>query len=544
VAWNPKFSSGVLGTLLGDNKTVIRAGYGRIFGRLNGVNLLLVPLLPPGLLQAVSCVGPSRVTGQCALANGVDASSVFRIGVDGGTVPLPAVSQTLSQPYFPGVGGNAGASDVTFLDPKYRPERTDNVTVTVQRQISKSMSMEVGYVGRLIRNELEALNLDAVPYMMTLGGQTFANAFAQTYLAVNAGGVPGPQPFFEAALGGANSAYCQGFGSCAAAVASKNATAIKNTAVSDLWTALYKAPSWTIGRSLISQPLPGQSLSQGYTYISNSANGYGNYNALFVSYHFREFHGISGTSNFTWGRALGTGTTSQATSSNTALDVYSMPNNYGVQPFDIKFVYNFALYYSPKYFRAQKGPLGKLLGGWSFSPLFTAQSGAAIVPGYIEAGSTTGQQAFGEVSTSSSATSSFTTNTPATGPYTGGSSAVYNVAGSNGVGTNNPGGVNMFSDPAAVLGEFRKCVLGLDQSCAGFALRGLPRWNVDLSVIKTVNFWREGVGADFSFQFTNVLNHNAMADPTLRLTTANTFGRITDSVSTPRNMEFGLRLHF
>jgi hypothetical protein len=445
------------------------------------------------------------------------------------------------------VGGNAGASDVTFLDPKYRPERTDNVTVTIQRQLSKSMSMEVGYVGRIIRNELMALNLDSVPYMMTLGGQTFANAFAQTYFAVAAGGTPAPQPFFETALGGANSAYCQGFASCTAAVASKNTTAIKNTAVSDLWTALYKAPSWTVGRSLVSQPLPGQAVSQGYTYISNSANGYGNYNAVFLSYHLRDFHGITGTSNFTWGRALGTGTTSQATSSTTALDVYNLQNNYGPQPFDIKFIYNFALYYSPKYYRTQKGPLGKLLGGWSFSPLFTAQSGAVLAPNYIESGSSAGQQAFGEVTTASSATSALTSNPQGTGPYTGGSSANYNVAGSNGVGTNNPGGVNLFADPAAVLGEFRKCILGFDQSCAGYALRGLPRWNVDLSVIKSVNFLREGMGLDFSFQFTNVLNHNAMSDPVAadrRISSTSTFGRLTTSVSTPRNMEFGLRLHF
>ena len=88
MAWNPKFSGGLLGTLVGENKTVIRGGYGRIYGRLNGVNLLLVPLLPPGLLQAVSCVGVSR-TGGCLGANGVDPSSAFRIGTDGNTAPLP-----------------------------------------------------------------------------------------------------------------------------------------------------------------------------------------------------------------------------------------------------------------------------------------------------------------------------------------------------------------------------------------------------------------------------------------------------------------------
>ncbi len=550
IAWSPKYNDGILGKLLGNGSTVLRAGYGRLYGRQNGVIQVLTPLLAPGLLQAVSCTGVSR-TGQCLGNNGVDPTTAFRIGPDGLSAPLPAVSQTLSQPYLPGVNGNAPAADVTVLDPKYRPERTDNLTVSLQRQINRTVSMEVGYIGRIIRNELLSINLDSVPYMTTLGGQSFADAFSKIYFPVNAGGVPTAQPFFEAALGGANSAYCAGFASCTAAVASKNATAIKNTAVSDLWTALYKAPGWTLGRSLVAQPLPGQTASQGYTYLESTSLGFGNYNALFITHHIRDFHGISATSNFTWGRALGTGTTSQATSSNTAIDNYNLQNNYGLQSFDIKFVYNAAIYYSPKFYQSQKGVVGKLLGGWTLSPLFTAQSGNPFVPGYSEGGCT-GCQALGEVSTTSSATTSFSTNAQAAAPYTGGNSATYNNPGSTGVingvttavGTSNPAGVNMFADPAAVLAEFRKCVLGFDGNCGGLAMRGLPRWNLDLAVHKTVALFREGMGADFSFQFTNVMNHVVMGNPTMTVTTPSTFGRITGTGNTPRNMEFGLRLHF
>src|SRR5207249_7577914 len=81
VAWITKFTDGILGKLLCSISTVLRAGYGRIYGRLNGVNLLLVPLLPPGLLQAVSCPGASK-SGQCLGSGGVDPSTAFRIGVD------------------------------------------------------------------------------------------------------------------------------------------------------------------------------------------------------------------------------------------------------------------------------------------------------------------------------------------------------------------------------------------------------------------------------------------------------------------------------
>ena len=542
IAWNPKFNDGILGKLLGSNSTVLRAGYGRLYGRQNGVIQILTPLLAPGLLQAVSCTGVSR-TGQCLGNNGVDPSTAFRIGPDGLSAPLPSVTQTLGQPYLPGVGGNAGASDVTADDPKYRPERTDNLTVSLQRQINKTVSMEVGYIGRIIRNELMSINLDSVPYMTTLGGQTFANAFAQTYFAVNAGGTPATQPFFEAALGGTAGAYCAGFASCTAAVASKNAAAIKNTAISDLWTALYKAPGWALGRSLVAQPVGPGLPSQGYTYLESTGLGFGNYNALFITHHIRDFHGITATSNFTWGRALGTNTTSQASSSITELDNYNLHNDYGIQPFDVKFIYNVAMYYSPKVFQNQRGVVGKLLGGWTFSPLFTAQSGNPFSPVYSEGGCT-GCQAFGEVSTTSSATTSLSTNAPAAAPYTGGSNANYNVAGSNGVGTTNPAGVNMFADPASVLAQFRKCILGFDANCAGFAMRTVPRWNVDLGVHKTIAVWREGMGADFSVQFTNVMNHVVMGTPTMTVTTPSTFGRITSTASTPRNMEFGLRLHF
>ena len=51
VAWSPKASSAFL------SNTVIRGGFGRQYGRLNGVDLVLVPLLGTGLIQPVQCIG-------------------------------------------------------------------------------------------------------------------------------------------------------------------------------------------------------------------------------------------------------------------------------------------------------------------------------------------------------------------------------------------------------------------------------------------------------------------------------------------------------
>src|SRR5262249_14139839 len=164
---------------------------------------------------------------------------------------------------------------------------------------------------------------------------------------------------------------------------------------------------------------------------------------------------------------------------------WNMRANYGIQNFDIKFLYNLAMFYQPPLFKAQRGLLGRLLGGWTISPLFTAESGRGISPVYSQGGCT-GCQAFGEIWPPACANAS-TENAVAASPYTGGSSARYNVAGSNGVGSNNPSGVNIFEDPSAVLGQFRKCVLGYDTSCGGYyVLRGLPRWNLDAAVGKDI----------------------------------------------------------
>ncbi len=68
------------------------------------------------------------------------------------------------------------------------------------------MQLEVGYIGKIIRNEYMKMNLDAVPTMETLNGQTFAPAYAQVFQQMFFNGQSAAnvtaQPFFEAALGG------------------------------------------------------------------------------------------------------------------------------------------------------------------------------------------------------------------------------------------------------------------------------------------------------------------------------------------------------
>ena len=561
MAWNPHFSDGILGKILGNGKTVVRGGYGRIYGRLNGVDLVLVPLLGPGLLQGVTCQNPLS-NGSCAGSGVADPTSAFRIGNDGLKAPLAAATPTLSQPFYPGVGSNPETSDPDALDPHFRPDRTDQFTLSLQRELNQHVTLEVGYIGKILRNEYMLINLDSVPYMTNLGGQTFAQAFSQMYQQLVFSGVnPGnvtAQPFIENALGGAGAAYCKGFSSCTAALATAYGTGasslIRETAVSDLWNAMSKTANWTLGRTMISQALPGGS-GQATSVGMNTSLGWGNYNSLFVSLRTSSWHGLTANSNFTYGRSLGTSQLAQYNSASTPLSIYDLQSSYGPQNFDYKFIYNFSMYYSPDVYRSQKGVIGHILGGWTISPIFTAISGGGMSVGYSE-GSGAGTQAFGEVATGSGTGS---TSEEAVGytPYTGAVGTHYNIAGGTGnniwqgaqqVGTQTSGrfGLNLFSNPAQVYGEFRPCVLGYDTSCGGYYnLRGLPTWNLDTNFIKDIGVYKEHVHAQLFFQITNILNHFQSSGATsLSLTSPTSFGQIVGQANTPRNMEFGLRIQF
>ena len=104
VAWNPHFDSGFMDTLFGENKTVIRGGYSILYGRLNGVGLVLVPLLGYGLIQPVRCLDP-LADGSCGGGSGTPATpSASGQPPAVGTAwsrPLPNGTPTLPQPVFP-----------------------------------------------------------------------------------------------------------------------------------------------------------------------------------------------------------------------------------------------------------------------------------------------------------------------------------------------------------------------------------------------------------------------------------------------------------
>ena len=73
------------------------------------------------------------------------------------------------------------------LDQNWKPARTDQVDVSIQRQLKGNMILEVGYVGTWAANLYQGIDFGNVPYMMVQGGQTFAQAYKNLYFAQAAG---------------------------------------------------------------------------------------------------------------------------------------------------------------------------------------------------------------------------------------------------------------------------------------------------------------------------------------------------------------------
>ncbi len=131
----------------------------------------------------------------------------------------------------------------------------------------------------------------------------------------------------------------------------------------------------------------------------------------------------------------------------------------------------------------------------------------------------------------------------------GAGASVHQITTSGTVGSN--GTLNLYSDPASVIGSFRAPILGVDTNPGSFALRGMPTWNLDFNIAKDFRI-TERVDIRLSAQFTNILNHHQFADPTLEdINDPTNFGVIgaqnpsgVIDASTPRAMELGMRIHF
>jgi Carboxypeptidase regulatory-like domain len=547
VAWNPSSSSGFLGKLLGERKTVVRGGYSLIYDRQNTVQSVIIPTLGVAFAQTLNvtaplCTASGSGGSNCQPASANPAASLFRVGVDG-KIPLPTVP-TLSIPISPFWGRNPNGTLSLFpevlsfqIDPRIRVAENHAINLTVQRELPGNMLLEVGYTSRYADKLTQSMSFGQALYrhLDRASGQTFAQAFDAVARQLRGGTLAAnvtAQPWFENQVPGGNGTRV---------LAAAQTSNFINGNINQIFLNIDRL------RLLAgSQPFNNY-LAQ--TLFLRSSTGESNYNAAFVTLNKRFSKGLLATVNYSFARSL-----DQLGANQNAANV--MPNSfdlnaeYGPSPFDITHILNSTFRYELPFgkgrFFGTGSALDKIVGGWYVSGIYTARSGDALTVNQ-GAGVWGGSLFLG-----------FTSGAiPTVDPYSFGNDINRDVKGSNNIGTtgdpaNRGTGLNLFGNPEQVFNSFRRVEISRDGR-AGRAnpLRGPSRWNLDMSLGKQTTI-TEKLKVTFLADFFNVFNNVMFGNPTLDLNNSGAFGVLTTQFIAPernntagsRWIQLGLRIEF
>lgn len=502
-AWQPSFKDGLLGKAFGERKTVIRGGYSLTYDRANTVATVIIPMLGVGFAQTLSVLGPK---------NG--AGLPFRVGVDG-NIPVP-VNMAAVSPVLP---DKPFGELLSFLDnPKLLDPRNHNIDFTIQRELPGKMLLEVGYVGRLGRELYQSYDLNSNPFFFKdkRSGQIFAKAFDNVATQLRGGTTPDhvtAQPWFE------NQLFAGATGFLASAFAGDfivgNLNNIWNTGIDLL--PLFGLPA-------ANGPYNNQ---QVLDLFFRANGGRSNYHALVLSLHKRRSHGLTFDFNYTLSKSLDQVGAVQNSAGELASSFFP-DAEYGPSFFDQRHTFNANWVYdlpfgSGRMFDTHNW-LNRVIGGWYLSGIYQAESGLPVQVTQNISG-----QTFGGTVIFGYGTGAIPTARVGTGNNNG-------VAGSNGIGTSGSG-KNLFSDPEAAFNSFRPVLLDQDGRSGRGVLRGLSRWQLDMSLGKQTKL-TERVSFSLTFDVFNVFNHPNFFDPSPNLENKANFGAITTQLTPDPNTTF------
>ena len=563
LAWSPSYSSGLLGNVFGSGKTVIRAGFGIYYDRINNVQSVEIPQLGVGFAQTLVLKSPlcnvnvGSAGANCNAAAGANniGGSGFRVGVDG-TIPVPSVP-TIASPIVP---ANPFGEVLSFsLDPSLKVGRSYSTDFTVQRELPGNMLVEVGYIGRQGRRLPNSVDFDASPYMLKdkASGQTFAQAFDAVTAEIAANKPVTDQQWFENQLPGFGALSVAtggcGGGSTTQCLVSQNQPLFVGRFVSSFFQNMGS------DRAALGL-LPYNNLQVVLALFVRTHNDVSNYHAATFTLRKRPTHGLQFDLNYTFSKSL-----DQLGGVQNNAGVYATSFNrnlqYGPSLFDRTHVFNGIFSYDlpggkGHKFNFSNGILDKFVSGWYVSGVFRANSGLplSVVGGDFGGGPFANSVNLIPLVAPNSLGGGAQSHVCGTAGYLG---QVFGNGGdgancSHPAGTPAPSGTgkNLFADPGAVSLKFRYPNLSTDgRDGSGQPIRGLGLWNLDSRLGKTTTF-HERYSVEVSADFFNIFNHVNFFDPSVNINNPANFGVISSEL-VPANrqqgsrwIELGLRLSF
>lgn len=514
-AYTPNFKSGFLGALFGENKTVIRGGGSVVYDRPGGAITFIQ--------DQVSYLFDNSATTNFPAPNPVSAllNNPRFTGI--GNVPVVNAPPVITRPFTPFVDGTFpfGLADGTFnyaVDQQFRIPYSIQYSFGFQRELPGNFILEASYVGRQGRKLFSQADVAQVlDFRDPASGQFMLDAFNRLQAQVQAG-VPGanvtPQPWFENQIGPGGTVLM-----------GSNGTLRQFTLRGDTSDAIF-----ILFANGLLNPNVGLSAQFGTNiYISNQ--GASSYDGMLVSLRKRFSQGLQFDFNYTWSHSIDNGSSiANTVTGGLVCDLRDLRVCRGNSDFDIRHLVNANFIYELPFGRGQRfgggapGWVNQIIGGWEVSGIFTARSGLPF-------GTTTTAFPVG-----------FNFNSPAAFNNT-------NSAGLQGRIHDLNGAVQFFDDPSVVFdptdptgGILRFPRHG--EIGSRNILRGPGFWNLDTAVMKNFKMpWSESHSLQIRWESFNAFNHNSFGLPAVSIVGA-TFGQITTSSSTPREMQFAIRYSF
>jgi Carboxypeptidase regulatory-like domain/TonB dependent receptor len=330
--WNP----------YGNNKTILRGGYGLYYGRIINSNIL----------QTYEESGAPNAQIGFTLLHSSGCAPTF---------PNLAVSAAA---IYACEGAGLETSTVAYLDPHMQNPQVHEVDVSVEQNLGRSTTFAVTYMSSFGRELPTAIDTNFNPAATAIVNYTIATP----------------------AVGGTLTSYPISTNSEAASSFSNYPQPPQTGAYITLPHGGKKPPlnpAQVYSTKVFLQPLNvSQSTRPNKAYyqildVKSSVNS--SYNALSVQINHRYEHGFSLMGNYTWSHALDENPyENTVVPSYTTLDPTNPRADYGNSATDVRGRFVAAMVYEPQtHFHGLKD---YVLGGWRIAPLLQAQSGLPFTP--------------------------------------------------------------------------------------------------------------------------------------------------------------------
>jgi hypothetical protein len=512
VAWNPSFTKGLLGNIVGERKTVFRLAAAVLDDHtaLNSINFL----------QDQNSFLFGNQNGASFGGNTPRASLQTDprfTGINDLPISPPPSAPPFVNPLTPfesrGVvnGLSQGATNYS-MDRHFKTPYQLSYSAGLQRELPGNLQLELDYVGRFGRKLLALADASQiVDFKDPASGQTLIQAVTALETEARRGAAkPTTQPFFENQCGSG----------CTQTVYSGSTQTLQLGNLGGLVDAL----------ALNGQLPPGVGLPaqfQDNLYAMNK--GWSSYNGLLVTLRKRFSHNLQGDFNYTFSHSLddfsviaNNNGTSAGGTNGVVCDVRSLAVCRGNSEFDITHsisadaIYNLPIGRGKWIGRNVSRWVNQIIGGWEFSDLTSWHTGSPFNP-------LTG------VETTSLLADSL-------GVFNGNRAALTTQ-----IHQNPDGAVQLFAKQASALGAFRN-PLGQQVGNRNI-LRGPHFSNWDMALVKNFNLLSEQYKLQFRAEAYNAFNHPNFALPIPSVNSPQ-FGVISTTAASPRAMQLALRFDF